>query len=118
MQHSKFLAKIFMLAFLGGLVFLFFRSSSEEKTRFLSLLHLPDQGVKGAATTRADTISNQIKSDVSSSAASLKDQVLNVKVSDALGEFNRIQKIPRDIHSLQNFAQTQVSHFLKEKFNM
>lgn len=104
-----------MFVFLGALAFMFFSSSSEEKTKLLYVLHIPDKAVKGTSTQRAEDISSQIKSDIASSAAVLKEQVLNVRVADALGEFHRIQKIPRDINSLKEFAQDQLTNLLKKK---
>lgn len=85
------------------------------RNQVLGLLHLPASSVKGASTERAQEISNQFRADINNQIGVLEGQVLNLRVSDALSLISRMNKIPQDVHSAQQYLNMQVGSVLKSK---
>ena len=103
------------IALVIGIVYFAVSYSGPVKDRFLTILHFSGSSVKGASTKRADAISGQIKSDINNQLDSVKKQALNVKVSDLMNTFSRLQKIPRDVTSLENYLKDQLNNLTKNK---
>ena len=112
---KRLIRHILSFAVIIGIVYFVVNYSGPVKDKFLTLLHLSSNSVKGASTKRAETISGQIKSDVNNQIDSIKNQALNVKVSDLMNTVSRLQKIPHDINSVENYFKDQLTNLTKTK---
>ena len=70
-------------------------------------------GVKGASTSRAQEIAGNITSDVGSQVNNAKDQAMHINLSDVLNGLSRFKRIPQDVNSIKNYAQSQLNNMLQ-----
>lgn len=115
MGKLGFFKNISVVIALVVVVYLVANYGGSLKNQIMSQLGIAGSSVKGASTSRAQEISDKFKSDLSSQADLLVNQVLNLKVSDAIDGFSRLQKIPRDAHSLQTYIQSQAATMVQSK---
>ena len=110
MDRIRFFFKIFIITFLiAGAVFLF------KSTSVLSFVKAPSVDVKGVSTEKAQKVTGELSSDIGDGVAVAKNQVLNIKISDIVNTFARLQKIPKDVQNIQNYVKEQVDGVLKSK---
>lgn len=85
------------------------------KTRnpIISSIKVPSADVKGINTERAQKITHEITSDIGDGVDGAKKQVLDTKVSDIISIVSRVQKIPQDVHNIQEYVMDQVGSVLK-----
>jgi|SRR6185369_11509215 len=103
---------------LGALVFVVYivaNYAGSAQTRLLSLMNLPETSVKGISTDRAQDIGDKFKSDVESQLNILEEQALNFTLGDAITTVSRLQRIPQDFHSIQEYTSQQIENFTKKK---
>lgn len=79
------------------------------------MLQIPGSSVKGASTERAEELSEKFKSDLSNQFVILQEQVLNLTLGDVINGLVRLQKIPQDFHSLQEFTKEQLNDMVKSR---
>ena len=112
---KRLIRHLLSFAIIIGMVYFALNYSGPVKDKFLTLLHFSNSSVKGASTKRAEAISGQIKNDINTQLDSVKNQALNIKVSDLMNTFSRLQKIPRDINGLQSYLRDQINTLTKSK---
>ncbi len=115
MNKLGFLKNISLLIALVVVVYLVANYGGSFKNQAMALLNIPGSSVKGASTERAQEISDKFKSDLGSQVDIITSQVLNLKVSDAIDGFSRLQKIPKDIKSIEDYTTEQINNFSKKK---
>ena len=115
MNKLGFLKNISLLIALVVVVYLVANYGGSIKNQVMGMLNIPGSSVKAASTQRAQEISDKFTSDLSSEIDIVTSQVLNLKVSDAINGFSRLQKIPRDIKSMQTYIKEQTNSVLKSK---
>ena len=115
MHKLSFLKNVSLLIALVVVVYLVANYGGSLKNQAMAILHIPGSSVMGSSTQRAQEISDKFKSDLGSEVAIVTEQVLNLKVSDAINGFSRLQKIPRDVHSIQTYIKEQTDIVLKSK---
>jgi hypothetical protein len=115
MSSLKFFFKIFLFTFIiAGIIAIIFFSSNLRETVF-GFAEKQSKNVLGASTKRAQEVTSQIGSDIGAGFTVAENQVLNMKVSDALHLLNRFQRIPQDFQSMQKYVQEQANNVLKLK---
>src|SRR6266508_1603166 len=102
------LKKLFLLSFIGGLIYLGVSHTSEVQYQVANVLHLSSAKVQGASTEAQKSVSSQVHSEVQS----LSKQGLNVKVKDIISGVVNAQTT---IVNLEKSAQEQIHHFFKKK---
>ncbi|HZE87537.1 MAG TPA: hypothetical protein VE090_05035 [Methylomirabilota bacterium] len=115
MNKRALLKNIALIIALVVAAYLIANYTGTVKSTVMELFHISGSSVKGASTERAQEISQEIGSDFGSQFDVVKEQLLNAKVSDAISGISRLQKIPKDIKSLENFAQEEMQNFTKKK---
>src|SRR5437773_2136041 len=115
MSKITFFKNISLVLALLVVVFLVANYTGPIKNQIMDMLHIPGSSVKGASTQRAQEISQKITNDMSAQFGILQEQVLSLKVSDAVNLLSRLQKIPKDAHSVEEFTKKQVDNVLKSK---
>lgn len=115
MSKLGFLKNIALVIALVVVVFFAANYGGSLKNQVLATFNIPGSSVKGASTERAQEISEKFKSDLGSEFDIITEQVLNLKISDAIDGISRLQKIPRDFQSVKEYTQEQISHFSKKK---
>lgn len=106
----KLIRHVLTLILIIGIGYFIITYSGPVKDKFMTLFHLSAGSVKGASTSRANALTGQIKSDINNQVGSLEKQALNIKISDIVQVLSRLQKIPRDINSLENYLTAQITH--------
>lgn len=114
-MKRTFFKNISLVVALVVVVYLVANYSGLVQTTLLQLLNIPGSSVKGASTQRAQELSEKFKSDLRDQFAILQEQALNLTLGDAINGIYRLQKIPKDIHTLQEFTKEQIDDMLKSK---
>lgn len=109
------LKNVSLLAALVVVVYLVANYAGSAKTRIFSMLDIPGSSVKGASTEKAEEISEKFKSDIGEQVSLLQKQALNVTLGDAITVVSRLQKIPQDFQTLQEYTTTQLENFTRKK---
>ncbi len=115
MRRLLFFKNIIAIVFLVGAVYTIANYTGPVKDNIFAMLHIQGGGVKGASTKKAQEISGKFSSDIRTQADMVKDQALKLKVSDILGSFSRLQKIPQDINIAEEYAKNQLTNLLQNK---
>lgn len=106
---TTLLRNLFVIAFLIGIVYLAVNFSGPVKGMISSALHMPDAKVMGASTKRFD---EKLHQDINGKVDNAKNQVLNVKVGDAVNFFSTVAKLSGQA---QEFVNTQINNFTGKK---
>lgn len=108
------LKNISLLAALVIIVYLVSSHAGQVKSVLFSLFNLPDESVMGASTIRAQEVSEKFKSDINGQLGILQEQALNFTLGDAITVVGRLQKIPQDFHSIQEYTSQQIENFIQK----
>jgi hypothetical protein len=128
-DRVRFFLKIFGITFLIAGVGLMVFFSRDKAGKFLpplqkSLAKVPLPKISvgdvlGSKTKRAASISGEIVSDFKDGGEAAKKQILNMKVSEIISSVvtvaSRVQKIPKDVQSMQEYVNEQVGSVVKSK---
>ena len=111
----KFLKNISLLIALVVVVYLVGNYKGLVQGTVMQALNIPGSSVQGMSTQKGQEISQKIGGDVITQLDIMQGQVLNLKVSDAVNLISRLQKIPKDVQSVQAFTKEQISEFMQSK---
>ncbi len=115
MNKLSALKNFVLIIALIAVVYIIGNYNGLAREQLFAVLKIPESSVKGASTERAQEISDQFKSDLTKQTLVLEGQILNLRVSDAISILSRVQKIPQDIHSIQEYINDQAGSVLKSK---
>ena len=115
MSKLSVIKNISLIIALVAIIYLAGNYGEALKNQALAMLHIPVNDVKGVSTEKAKEISDKFKSDIGEQVGILEGQVLNLRVSDALTLITRMNKIPQDVHSAQQYLNEQIGSVLKSK---
>ncbi len=79
------------------------------------MMNVPGADVKGASTKRAEEISGKLSSDIGNLLEQTKIQALDLTLGDAISGLSHLQKVPQDVHSMQEFTTEQIDSVLKSR---
>jgi hypothetical protein len=80
-----------------------------------ALSQLPGGKILGTQSDRSDEIKEQLSKDVNYQVDNAKKQTMNIKVSDVVNSYTRLQKIPTDLNSAELYLQNQIRHVIYNK---
>lgn len=109
------LKNLSLLIALVAIVYLIANYSEPVKNQVLSLLNLSTSSVKGASTERAQEITEKFQSDIGTQLGVLQEEALNFTLGDAITVVSRLQKIPEDFHSIQEYTSQRIENFTQKK---
>ncbi|MBI3887471.1 hypothetical protein HY310_00190 [Candidatus Microgenomates bacterium] len=115
MSKRTVLKNISLLLALVAIVYFVANYTGLAKNTILSLLNVPGTEVKGASTKRAEEISDKLGSDIGNLLEQTKIQALQFTLGDAITGLSHLQKVPQDIHSMQEFTTKQIDSVLKSR---
>lgn len=128
-DRLRFFLKIFGVTFIIagiGLLIFFSRGKAgklipplQKSLAKVPLPEVPLANVLGVRTKRAASISGEIVSDFKDGGEAAKKQIMNMKVSEIISSVvtvaSRVQKIPKDVQSVEKYVNEQVGNVVKSK---
>lgn len=115
MSKRAILKNIFLLLVIVFIVYFFAQHAGAAQNQLFSFLNIPGSSVKGASTEKAQEVTGKLGSDVGNGLEQIKQQALQVSLGDALSGLSRLQKIPQDFHTVQEFVKGQVNHVIQSR---
>jgi hypothetical protein len=109
------LKNLSLLTALLVIVYLVANYAGDAKNRIFAMFDIPGSSVKGASTERAQEISEKFKSDIGMQLGVLQEQALNFTLGDAITVVSRLQRVPEDFHSIQEYTTNQIENFTQKK---
>ena len=106
---------IFLVLVIAFLVYFFAQYAGTAQNQLLSVFNLPGSSVKGASTEKAEEITGKIGSDIGSGFEQIKQQALQVSLGDAITGISRLQRIPQDFQTVQEYVRGQVDHVIQSR---
>ena len=85
------------------------------KSTIMQAMNIPGSSVQGISTSKAQGISEKLKSDIGQQAEVAKDYLMNLTLGDAVEVVSRLQKIPQDFNSIKEYSQAKLEDMVKSK---
>lgn len=72
-------------------------------------------GVKGASTSRAQEIGNQLSQDIGDGVDAAQKQAMHVTLQDVVDYFSRFKRIPQDIVGAKEYVTQQYKNMVESR---
>ncbi|HUD44307.1 MAG TPA: hypothetical protein VMR41_02060 [Patescibacteria group bacterium] len=110
-----FLKNLLIIVFLLGLVVFATFYSDSIKSFVFKQLQSSGAKVLGASTNGIpnSSLSKEVNKEVNSTAVSVRNQVMQIKIGDIVNSFSQTQKIVHDVSGLQSTVRAELQKLSK-----